>query len=133
MINTYTISFLISILCIVGMIYLKFYEIKTNKKSLLSLLAENTDHIFERIVKDIKFVILHVNKHNAIALVQWIAYHILSWIRGLYIKIKNRAHAHPHSKKVIDMLSGKCKIERNGGVSFYLKKISEEGNMRKSV
>ena len=107
------------------MISFKAVEISSGKKSWISVMTEKTNHIFHNIYNHIKKVLSYINRKSAIALIQWIAYHILSWARDVYIWAHKKAHAHPHSKKVIDMVRGKGEIKKNGGVSFYLKRISE--------
>ena len=124
--TTSTLSFFIALVGIVGMISLKSFEIKRGKKLIFSRLAEKTDHFVQKIYNAVRAFISHLNKHNAIALVQWVAYYILSWLRKMYIHLHTKAHAHPHSKKVIDMVRGKGELPRSGGASFYLKRISEE-------
>lgn len=101
-------------------------ETKKGKKYFFSRLAEKTDHLFQKVYTAIKDTVAYINKHNLIALIQIIAYHILSWIRKAYLRIHEKAHAHPHSKKVIDMVKGKGEVHKSGGASFYLKRISEE-------
>ena len=125
--NTATIYFLASFAGIIGMITFKSFELKRGKRLWLSLVAERFDHIVHRAYGNVRTFISYFNRRSAIALVQWIAYHILSLIRSVYLWIREKAHAHPPSKKVIDMVRGKGDVTRNGGASFYLKKISEDG------
>lgn len=110
----------------IGMIGIKTAEINSGKKSWLSRLTDVTNLSMHNAYMWIKKVLSYVNKHNAIALTQWIAYHILSRIRQLYIILHKKAHAYPHSKKVIDMVRGKGEVNKNGGASVYLKRISED-------
>jgi len=117
MINISTISFFLALLGILGMV---------SFGQSLSKFTGKTDRLIETVYSKIRLFISHINRHTAIALVQWIAYHVLSWIRSLYIRVHRKAHAHPHSKKVIDMVRGKGEVEKNGGASFYLKSIGEE-------
>ncbi len=120
------ISFFISAIAIIIMISLKSYEMKTNKKLWLSSLAEKTDHKVSSVYVFTRRIISYINRHSAIALMQWIAYHILSWIRGTYISMRSVAHSYPHSKKVLDMVRGRGVAVKNNGASFYLKRIGEE-------
>lgn len=108
------------------MLTLKYVEIKRNRKSFLSRLADRTDYIFQAVYSKVRFVASHINKHNAIAVVQWVAFHVLSFFRAIYLYVRELAHRHPHSKKVIDMVTGKGEIRPNGAASFYLKQIAEE-------
>lgn len=123
---TSTISFFSSLVIIIGMIGLKSIEMRRGHKFFSTRIAEKSDHIFQAIYNGVRNAIAYINKHNAIALIQVIAYHILSWARSVYLRIQAKAHAHPHSKKVIDMVKGKGEVDKNGGASFYLKKISED-------
>jgi len=124
--NLPMISFFVSGLAILGMISLKSREIKTNKRSWLSTFTDRTDGRMSAMYLFIRKAISYINRQSAIALIQWIAYHILSWIRSCYIWMRSTAHSYPHSKKVLDMVRGKGTTDRNGGASVYLKKISKE-------
>ena len=117
------IIFYISCAGIVGMLLMKRAELKNSKQFFLSRLAVNTDGIVRRVYENIRYVLSHINVHNGLVLVQWVAFHVISSIRGLLIQIKDLAHSHPHSKKVIDMINGKGDFHQNGGASFYLKRI----------
>lgn len=123
--DTTIISFYLSLLGILGMIGFKVLEIRSGKKSWISKLADKTNHIVHRYFAHFKRLTSYINRKAALALIQWIAYHVLTWARNIYIWIYKKAHAHPPSKKVIDMVRGKGEVNRNGGSSFYLKSISE--------
>ncbi len=107
------------------MISIKVYEIRSGKKSIISKVSDNTNHIVHNFFNATKKFISYFNRKTALALLQWIAYHILSWVRKTYIRLRNMAHMHPPSKKVLDMVRGKGDINKNGGSSIYLKMISE--------
>ena len=125
--NIITILFFVSLMVIVGMISMKSYELRMGKKIWLAFLCRKTDGLVYNVYNRTVRFLSYFNKRSAIALTQWIAYHALSRIRAVYIWIRAKAHAHPPSKKIIDMVRGKGVVIRNGGASFYLKKISEEG------
>jgi queuine/archaeosine tRNA-ribosyltransferase len=120
------IIFFISLVAIIGMIFLKSAEMKSGKKSLLSRAGGTTDHFFHAAYAKVRFTLSHLNKNNGVNFLQWIAYHILSVFHKLFVYIREKAHRHPHSKKVIDMVTGKGEVNQHGGSSFYLKKIAEE-------
>jgi hypothetical protein len=120
------LSFYISLAGILGMLGLKVAEIRSNKKTLISKIAEKTDDTVWKYYINTKKILSYINRKSAIALIQWIAYYILSWARRAYIWAHRKAHAHPPSKKVIDMVRGRGEIKKNGGVSFFLKSISSE-------
>ncbi len=123
--DTTTILFYLSLLGILGMIGFKALEMRSGKKSWISKLADNTNHIVHKYYDYFRTFISYINRRAALALIQWIAYHILTFARNAYIWAYKKAHAHAPSKKVIDMVRGKGEVNRNGGSSFYLKSISE--------
>lgn len=133
LINPFVISFYISFAGILGMIGFKLLEIRSGKRSWISKITDSTNHIVHDSYDRIREILSYINKKSAVALIQWIAYHILSWARNIYLWIREKAHAHPPSKKVIDMVRGKGEIKKNGGSSFYLKQISEkeDGEVKK--
>ena len=106
------------------MVSFKMAELKSGKKSWISRLSEKTNHKVHDFIVSTKTYISYINRKSALALVQWIAYHILTWARNAYIWAYHKAHAHAPSKKVIDMVRGKGEVGRKGGSSFYLKSIS---------
>lgn len=108
------------------MITLKARRLKLDVRSQFSFVSEKVDHKIRDIFHDIRVFISYFNRKSAVALVQWIAYHVLSWARKVYMWGYDKAHAHPHSKKVIDMVRGRGDIENIGGASFYLKRITPE-------
>lgn len=118
------IAFYVSLIGIISMIGIKSRELKSGKKSFISRLSEYTNHIIHDYHARVIVFIKYINRKSALALVQWIAYHVLTWARNLYIWAYRKAHAHAPSKKVIDMVRGKGEIKRNTGSSFYLKSIS---------
>lgn len=120
------IFFFVSLAGIITMIWLKSHELKTDKKVGLSHLAEKTDHKIHAVYNSVRTFVSYFNRKSAVALMQWIAYHILSRARRAYIFLHHKAHAHPPSKKVIDMVRGRGSIGNEGGASFYLKKISQD-------
>lgn len=123
--DTATILFYISFAGIIGMTALKNFEIKNTKKYFLSSISSRTDKYVLNSYHFTKRAILGINKANAIALIQWIAYHILSWARDTYIWLYRKARSHPPSKMVVDMVRGRGEVRRNGGASFYLRRIAQ--------
>ncbi len=121
-----SISFYISLLGIVSMLSFKSWEMKSGEKSFISKFADKVNPSIHSAFYHFKKILAYFNKKTALALIQWIAYHILSWVRKIYIKMRELAHMHPPSKKVLDMVRGKGEANKNGGSSIYLKIISEE-------
>ncbi len=124
--NTTAIIFFVSLIGILGMIFLKYREIKKERKSWLARLVLRFDPFFSTVYGRVRLFISYFNRKSAAALVQLIAYHVLSVARSIYLWIRAKAHAHPPSKKVIDMVRGRTDTSLNNGASFYLKKISQE-------
>lgn len=124
--DTSVITFYVSFLGIVGMIYLKYLELNKNKRYFISKLSERADRTIVLVYNNIRKIILSINKDNAIALIQWIAYYILSWARDTYIWLYRKARSHPPSKMVVDMVRGRGEVKRSGGVSFYLRRIAQK-------
>lgn len=125
--NYATIIFYVSFLGIIGMLWMKRIEVKREKKSILSRIGAPMDTVVSDVYDSVRFVISHINVHNSIVAVQWVAFHVLSAARRSYMRARELAHSHPHSKKVIDMVTGRGELNQNGGASFYLKRIGEEG------
>jgi hypothetical protein len=121
---TATISFFVSFLGIIGMIVLKARRLRMETRSHFKFVSEKVDHKIRAVFASIRTFFGYFNRKSAVALVQWIAYHILSWIRSIYLWLHDKAHAHPPSKKVIDMVRGRGEIEETGGASFYLKNLA---------
>lgn len=124
--DTSILSFSISFLAIIGMIGFKSAELRSGKKSWISRLSDRTNHIVHDYYARFRKFISYINRRSALALIQWIAYHILSWARNAYIWAYRKARSHAPSKKVIDMVKGQVEVDRNSGSSFYLKSISEK-------
>jgi phosphoglycerate dehydrogenase-like enzyme len=120
------ITFYVALITIILMIVAKHIEIKSGKKSIISRLGVGTDHIVQNAYNKVTFVFSHMNKNTSVNVLQWAAFHVLSFMRGIYISLREKAHRHPHSKKVIDMVTGKGEVKHTGGASFFLKKIAEE-------
>lgn len=120
---TASISFFVSFLGIILMIVLKARRLKMDARSRFSSLTQKVDGNIRTAFSHTSTFISYFNRKSAVALVQWIAYHILSWARAAYIWIQDKAHAHPPSKKVIDMVRGKGEADP-GGASFYLKNLA---------
>lgn len=126
MIDAATIIFAVALLGMVGMILLKIGEVRGGKKSLLSRAGDNTDQHVHAAYDKVKYAFRYLNKRSGIALVQWVAFHFLSWMHEIYKWAYDVAHRHPHSKRVIDMVRGRGEVDKNGGSSFYLKQISAD-------
>jgi hypothetical protein len=128
---TSEIIFFIALIGIVGMIFLKSLEMKSGKKSLLSRMGGTTDHFVYAAYEKTRFLLSQINRSNGVKFLQWVAYHVLSVGHRIFVAVREKAHHHPHSKKVIDMVTGKVEVTRNGGSSFFLKKIAEETKEQK--
>ncbi len=118
-------SFTISLFVIIGMLTMKAHEIKSQNINFISKMIQKSDKFFSVLFSDIRKLVSYINRHTFITIVEWLAYLVLSKARKLYIWAYNKAHEHPHSKRVIDMVRGKGDISKAGGASFYLKRISD--------
>jgi hypothetical protein len=126
MFDSTILIFFLALLAIIGMLVLKAVEMRTGKQSVVAKMSAGVDPHVQAVHDTTKDVIRKFNRHTLVASIQWLAVHILSWLRGVYIKLYHLAHRYPHSKKVIDMVRGKGEVNRNNGSSFFLKQIDQE-------
>lgn len=119
---TLIVIFYVSFLCILVMLLLKGREAKTGHPNLISRLGRGTDAYFHVVFTKIGETISYVNRHTFIALAHWIAIHVLTHIRKIYVEIKHRFITHPHGKKVMDAVRGRAELS-DTGASAYLKRI----------
>lgn len=117
--------FYISLLGIVLMLLLKRHEVKSGHPTIVSRLGRGTDSLFHTIFSAIGEVVSYVNKHTFIAIAQWVAFHILKRIRAVYVELKDKALANPHSKKVLDAVRGRGVVVDHGS-SLYLRRIGAD-------
>lgn len=115
-----------SLFSIILMMLLKARELRTEKPSILRVVGSGTDHTFRSMYRKVRKFFSYCNRRTAIALAQWIAYHILNSGKALLSWLHDLAHLHPHTKKVIDMVKGKEDISQRGSASIYLKRLTEE-------
>ena len=118
------------------MLVLKNRELSMGKQSVIARLGERTDSTFQATWIKVRYYFAHVNATNAIGSVQWLAFHFLTLLKKMYIKLHEFAYGNPHSKKVIDMVKGRGVEHTRGAASFFLKKISEEkivGKVREEI
>ena len=127
LLDPFIISFYLSLIAIFSMIGLKAREMRSGNKLWISKVMDKTNDKVASAHINTKTFFSYFNRKSAVAFVQWIAYHVLSWARAVYIWLHGKAHAHPPSKKVLDMVRGRGEIKRNGGASFHLKRISKAG------
>lgn len=124
------IAFYVAGAGILGMMALKFHEVKTGKPTLLSRIGEYTDHIVHDAYDWVRKMLAYFNRKNGILLIQWIAVHVLSWTRKAYHFFYELAHRHPRVREVTDMVRGKGYASiKESGASFFLKRIKEETKM----
>ena len=116
--------FYVSILGIAGMILYKRHEVKTGKPTILSKLGQGSDHFFYTIFNAVGSFFSYINKHTFIALAQWMAIHVLKYIRGWYVEIKHMFISTPQGKKMLDAVRGRGQV-KDHGASFYLRRIGE--------
>ena len=105
------------------MIVLKSREAKTGKPNLISRIGAGTDHVFQAIFSAWNRGFSYLNKHTFKAIAYAAAFHILKYIRGIYVEIKDLFISNPHGKKLIDAVRGRGEVSDHGA-SFYLRRIT---------
>lgn len=123
---TAEITFAISSFGIVGMLFLKSFELKTGKALPSTKVGETTNNYVRRTYKKVRRFISYFNKQNGVLLFRFLVVHALIYYRKAYASIKGIIMSYPIAQKTHDMISGKGVVKRNGGVSFFLKRIAEE-------
>ena len=103
---------------------LKRNEMKTGKANIISRLGRGTDHIFQHIFTTTRKMLSYLNRRTFVAVANLIAYHVLYWIRKIYVGIKHLFISNPHGKKLIDAVRGRGEV-KDHGASFYLRRISD--------
>lgn len=116
--------FYASLVAMLVMVVSKRHEVKTGKPSVLSRLGQGSDHFFHTIFTAVGGFFSYINKHTFIALAQWVAIHVLKYIRGWYVELKHKFISTPQGKKMMDAVRGRGQV-RDHGASFYLRRIGE--------
>ena len=117
--------FYVALLGMIVMLLLKRREMSSGKTAAMSKVGQRSEHFFHSIFVSIRHFVSYFNRRTAIALGQWIAYHVLLRVRNVYVEIKHRFIANPHGKKVIDAVRGRGEVSHHGA-SFYLRRISDK-------
>ncbi len=112
---------------IVLMIVLKARRLKLEVRSQFSFVSEKVDTNIRYSFAMVRRFFSYFNRKSAVALAHLIAYHVFAVGHKLYRWTHKKLHAHPHSKRMINMVQGKGEVDKMGGASFYLKRISKEG------
>ena len=118
--------FYISLLAMIAMVAFKRHEVRTGVPSLVSKIGAGSDHVFQSVYSAIRHVLSYVNRRTFVALVQWLAFHVLKFFRTLYVEIKHRFISTHHGKKLIDAVRGRGELSDHGA-SFFLRNIAAEG------
>ncbi len=113
---------------IILMIVLKARRLKLEVRSKFSFISAKVDAKIRRAFAATGRFFSYFNRKSAVALGHLIAYHVFAAGHALYRWTHKKLHAHPHSKRMINMVQGKGEVEK-GGASFYLKRISKEGTV----
>ncbi len=112
------------------MIGLKAVELKTGKPSLLSRSSHRFNHIIHDFFVKVRRWVSYINRRSALLLVQYVVAHSIMAVHGSFLYTKKKVNSNPHTKKYVDMITGKGVIKRKGAVSIYLKQIKEEEEKR---
>ena len=118
--------FYFSLLAMIAMVAFKRHEVKTGNPSLVSKAGAQSDHIFQAVYTCVRHGLSYFNRRTFVALIQWLAFHVLKFLRTLYVEIKHRFISTDHGKKLIDAVRGRGEVEHHGA-SFFLRKIAAEG------
>ena len=108
-----------------AMVLLKRREVVTGHASLVSRAGAGVDHIFHAVFGTVRRGLSYVSRKNAVLLMHWIAFHVLKFVRGIYVDIKAKTLSTPTGRKLIDAVRGRGEI-RDHGASFYLRRISAD-------
>lgn len=117
--------FYAAFLGIIGMIALKRREVRTGRESVISRLGKGSDRFFHYIFSSVRQGFSYFNKKTLIAIAQLVAYHVLVRLNNIFLSLKEKALANPHSRKVIDAVRGRADV-RYEGASFYLRRIADK-------
>ena len=107
------------------LVLLKRQEVQTGKPSFISRFGVDSDNFFQRVFSWCKRMYAYANRKTFVALISFLAYHILFFIRKIYVEIKHRFISNPHGKHLIDAVRGRGEI-KDHGASFFLRKISAD-------
>lgn len=118
--------FYASLVSMAVMVVSKRHEVRTGKPSVLSRLGQGSDHFFHAIFDSVGRFISYINRHTFIALAQWLAIHVLKYVRGWYVELKHKFISTPQGKKMMDAVRGRGQV-KDHGASFYLRRIGEDG------
>ncbi len=117
--------FYISLLGMTAMLLFKRREVATGHASLLSRAGAGVDHIFHAVFGNVRRGIGYVNRKNFVLVMHWIAFHVLKFVRGIYVEAKHKTLSTQSGKKLIDAVRGRGEV-RDHGASFYLRRISAD-------
>ncbi len=115
---------------IVTMFILKRYELREGYDTVLAHVRKAGDYRVKVLSTKINYVKNLLN-HRTLML---LGSSFFKWLSGsfhkLHIIIENKLHKHHHSKKIVDMISGRNISYERGGASFFLKNLKNNGNSR---
>lgn len=117
--------FYISLLAMAAMLLMKRREVVSGRESWVSRAGSGSDHVFQAAYSAVRTWLSYINKKTFVAVMHWLAFHILKAVRSVYVDVKARALAHPTGKKLIDAVRGRGEV-KDHGASFYLRRISAD-------
>lgn len=126
------IVFAASALAIIAMVAFKYYELSTGKRGILTRVSDKTNHRARAGYRTVRLYLSYINKRNAVLLLQFILDHIVWLIR----KVQRRIHTHIESNQdmrgynVLNLIKGKGIIKKRGAVSFFLKQVGEDEELK---
>ncbi len=120
------ITFALSSFGIVGMLFLKSFELRTGKTSPMTKVSESSNAYVRRVYTKTRRFISYFNKQNGVLLLRFLIIHAIIYYRRTGAYIKGTVMSHPSAQKMHDMVTGKGVVKKKGAVSFFLKRIAEE-------
>lgn len=109
--------FIVAGLGIVALLFHKYFEVYSGKKTFVSNLSDYTNTHVRSGVK----VVRSVNMENAAKIFGWTLAQGIFLLKKMFIYIQNRSH----SKKIVDIVSGKSVEKSTQGASVFLKRIKD--------
>lgn len=121
--------FYVSILAMLAMVLFKRREVMTGEASVVSRIGAGTDHVFSAVFVFCRKYLAYANRRNLVLVMHWLAFHILKFVRGIYVELKAQTLAHPTGKRLIDAVRGRGDV-KSTGASFYLRRISADQSIK---
>ena len=117
--------FYVSLIAMAAMVLLKRNEVRTGIPSLVSKLGADSDYVFQAVYSGVRRSVSYVNRRTFVALLQWLAFHVLRISRTFYVEVKHRFISTTHGKQLIDAVRGRGEVADHGA-SFFLRHLAAD-------